>query len=63
MYPGRTAWEVLYVTVPPTPIGVTVPVNPAFDGTLLFAQWAMLADPSGLVVVTSAGTRMRVIGL
>jgi hypothetical protein len=59
----HVAWEALFLTVPPAPVHVDLPPDPQLDGFLLFAQWALLADPSGLAVVTSAGARLRVIGL
>jgi len=59
----RVGLDVLFASAPPGPVSVTLPVAPLLNGFLLFAQWAMVADPSGLGFVTSAGVRMRVIGV
>lgn len=59
----RVALDILHATVLPAPVAVALPVDPALNGFTLFAQWGMLGDLSGLTFVTTAGLRLRIIGI
>ena len=47
----------------PAPVALPLPLDPALNGFTLFAQWGMLGDPSGLGFVTTAGLRLRIVGI
>lgn len=59
----NSSWEIDAYSGAPGVVPVTVPVDPGLGALVLFAQWALLGDPSGSPVVTTQAVRLTLIGL
>lgn len=57
----NSSWD-LAIGVVPGPVPLTLPVTPALNGSVFYAQWALLGDPSGQLVVTTSSAEATVIG-
>jgi len=57
----HSSWDVA-LDAPGGTVAIPVPLEPALGGTVAYAQWGLFGDPNGPPVVTTASTRLLLIG-
>jgi virginiamycin B lyase len=57
----NSSWDVTLGSAP-GPLALALPLAPALNGVAFYAQWVLLGDPSGQLVVTTTSMRAAIIG-